>query len=96
MPVVDRLSIEYSDRVRFIAPAWKGTFAATAEQAAALLPSGNVDWALDDSEQVFSLYGVPYQPATVLIGADGTVVASWLGGRGEQQMRDAIEGLIDS
>ncbi len=94
MPVVDRLSIEYSDRVKFLAPAWKGTFAATAEQAAALLPSGNVAWGLDESEDVFSLYGVPYQPATVLVGADGTVVETWPGARSEQQMRESIEALI--
>lgn len=94
MPVVDRLSIEYSDRVRFLAPAWKASFAATAEQAAELLPSGNVAWGLDGSEEVFSLYGVPYQPATVLIAADGTVVESWPGARSEEQMRESIEALI--
>lgn len=94
MPVVDRLSIEYSDRVEFLAPAWKSTFGATAQQAAELLPSGNVAWGLDESEEVFSLYGVPYQPATVLIAADGTIVESWLGARGEEQMRESIEALI--
>lgn len=94
MPVVDSLSIEYSDRVKFLAPAWKATFAATAQQAAELLPSGNIAWGLDESEEVFSLYGVPYQPATVLIGADGTIVESWLGARSEQQMRESIEALI--
>lgn len=82
--------------MRFIAPAWKGSFEATAEQAGELMPSGNIDWALDESEEIFSLYGVPYQPASVLIGADGTVVDSWLGARGEDEMRRAIEDLIES
>ena len=86
--------MEYSDRVAFIAPAWKASFEATAQQAAQLLPSGEVRWGLD--ETIFERYGVPYQPATVLIGADGTVVESWLGARGEAAMRDSIEALIDS
>lgn len=96
MPVVDALATEYSDRVAFVAPAWKAPFDATAQQAARLLPSGEVRWGLDESEGIFQAYGVPYQPATVLIGADGTVVESWLGARGEDAMRQSIEALLES
>lgn len=96
MPVVDALSSEYSDRVAFVAPAWKATFDETAQQAVQLLPSGNVRWGLDTDQRIFEQYGVPYQPATVLIGADGTVVESWLGARDEAAMRASIEALLQS
>lgn len=96
MPVVDVLADEYSDRVAFVAPAWKAPFDATAQQAARLLQSGAVQWGLDESEGIFQAYGVPYQPATVLIGADGTIVESWLGARDEGAMRLSIEALLES
>ena len=79
-----------------MAPAWKASFDATARQAARLLPSGDVRWGLDESQGIFEAFGVPYQPATVLIGADGTVVESWLGARDEAAMRQSIEALLES
>lgn len=94
MPVVDRLAAEYGDRVAFVAPAWKGTAEATAERAAELLSSGSVQWGLDEDESIFSAYGIPYQPVTVLISAEGEVVDSWAGARPGSEMREAIESLI--
>lgn len=95
MPVVDNLATEYVDQVAFVAPAWKGTPEATAAQAAEVLPSGSVAWGLDADESIFQAYGIPYQPHTVLIDADGQIVDSWAGARSEEQMRSAIESLID-
>jgi hypothetical protein len=83
LPVVDNLAGEYGDRVAFVAPAWKSSFEATARRAEELLTSGAVRWGLDESESVFAAYGIPYQPATVLIAADGTVVDAWAGVRSE-------------
>ncbi|HUO46109.1 MAG TPA: hypothetical protein VM470_04695 [Acidimicrobiia bacterium] len=94
MPVIDQLAAEYGQEVAFVAPAWKGTAEATAARAAELLPSGSVMWGLDASEEIFALYGIPYQPATVLISADGEAVDRWSGARGEEEMRAAIESLI--
>lgn len=51
-------------------------------------------WGLDEDEEIFQLYGVPYQPVTVLIAADGTVVEAWDGLRAEQEIRAALDGLI--
>ncbi len=45
---------------------------------------------------MFQAYGIPYQPATVLVATDGTVVDSWAGARGEAELRQAIEALISS
>lgn len=95
MPVVDRVAAEYGDRVAFVAAAWKGTLEATAARAAELFHTGSVRWGLDTDEHVFAAYGVPYQPVTVLIGADGTIVESWAGARDEAGIRAAVERLIE-
>ncbi len=94
MPVVDSLAAEYSDRVDFVAPAWKSTFDATRSRATELFQSGQIMWGLDESEEIFGLYGVPYQPVTVLIAGDDTVVQAWDGLRPEEDIRAAIEELI--
>ncbi|MDX1448720.1 MAG: hypothetical protein R3246_06605 [Acidimicrobiia bacterium] len=94
MPVVDRISTDYADEVTFLAPAWKGTLPATERRAKELLPSGVVRWGLDTDESVFQAFGVPYQPQTVLIAADGTVFASWAGARDEQSIREALDALV--
>ena len=78
----------------FLAPAWKGTYPVTEQRAKELLLSGVVRWGLDTEEAVFSAFGVPYQPQTVLIAADGTVFASWAGARDEASMREALEALV--
>jgi hypothetical protein len=96
LPVVDQLAAEYADRVAFVAPAWKGTADATAERADELMTSGVIQWGLDVEEQVFAAYGVPYQPVTVLIGADDTIVDSWAGALAEDELRARIEALLEA
>ncbi len=94
MPVVDELASEYSDRVDFVAPAWKGSFDATRQRARQLFRSGEIMWGLDEDEEIFAAYGVPYQPVTVLIAHDDTVVEAWPGLRDESEIRQALDGLI--
>lgn len=94
LPVVDSLASEYADEVDFVAPAWKSTFAATQRRADELFQSGSIQWGLDAEEEIFSLYGIPYQPVTVLIASDGTVVESWDGLRAEDEIRKALDALI--
>ena len=94
MPVVDNLAEEYDD-VAFVAVAWKGTPEATAERASELMPSGSMFWGLDVSEEIFALYEVPYQPVTVLIGADKQVAERWTGLRDEDEIRAALDRLTD-
>ncbi len=95
MPVVDSLAAEYGDRVDFVAPAWKSSFEATEDRAEELFESGEILWGLDEDEDIFSLYGVPYQPVTVLIAGDQTVVESWDGLRPEEEIRAALDDLIE-
>jgi hypothetical protein len=94
LPVVDSLAAEYADRVDFVAPAWKSTFELTEARADELFQSGSVMWGLDAEEEIFALYGVPYQPVTVLIAADRTVVEAWDGVRSEAELREALDRLI--
>ena len=94
MPVVDSLAAEYSDRVDFVAPAWRSTFELTKARAEQLFLSGQIIWGLDEEEEIFGLYGVPYQPVTVLIAADGTVVEAWDGLRAEEEIRASLDELI--
>jgi len=95
LPVVDSLAAEYADEVDFVAPAWRSSFEATQARANQLFQSGLVMWGLDEDEEIFQLYGVPYQPVTVLIAGDGTVVEAWDGLRAESEIRTALDALID-
>lgn len=74
--------------------AWKGSVEDTASRAAQLLTSGNVRWGLDAEEAVFSAYGVPYQPVSVLITDDGIVKTSWAGAVGEADLRAELDALV--
>ena len=96
MPVIDSLAQEYGDRIAFVAVAWKGTPEATAERAAELIPSGAVAWGLDTEEEIFALYGVPYQPATVLIDSGKKIFDRWPGVMTEDETRAAIEALLEA
>ena len=75
-----------------IAVAWRSSLDRTAAVAEALMPSGAIKWGLDESEAVFSAFEVPYQPVTVLV-AGGVEVARWLGARGEEDIRAAMDEL---
>jgi hypothetical protein len=94
LPVVDAIAAEYSDRVDFVAPAWKSSVNATSTRAAELLVSGEVRWGLDEDESIFGAYGIPYQPVTVLIAGDKTVVESSAGLHSEEEIRASLENLI--
>ncbi len=88
------MAAEYADQVEFIAVGWKSSFDATAARAADLMPSGNIRWGLDESEEIFGIYGVPYQPVTVLITGSDVEVNRWPGARSETEIRQALDDLI--
>lgn len=96
MPVVDQLATEYAGQVRFLTVAWKGSLADTREEANRLLTSGEVTWGLDESEEFFAAYGVPYQPHTVLITGDDVIYEEWPGVLGEAELRARIDALIEA
>jgi hypothetical protein len=90
LPVVDEVSADYQDEVAFLAVAGKSDLPPTADVAGRLL-TDNVPWGLDDS--IWDLYGVPGQPATVLI-AQGVIVDMWFGAQSDEFLRERIDNLI--
>ncbi|MGI9666506.1 MAG: TlpA family protein disulfide reductase [Acidimicrobiia bacterium] len=92
MPVVDSVAADYQDDVAFLAVAAKGTMDATADAAASLF-SDNIAWGLDEEQNVWDLYGVPGQPATVLI-ARGVVVDMWFGVTSPEFLRERLDRLV--
>jgi hypothetical protein len=90
LPVVDEVANDYVDDVTFLAVAGRGDLGATRDEAARLF-SNNLKWGLDDS--IWDLYGVPGQPASVLI-ANGVVVDVWFGALNEAEMRSRLDDLV--
>lgn len=90
MPVVDRVAGDYLDAVTFLAVAGRSDMDRTAERAAEWF-SDNLLWGLEPS--VWDLYGVPGQPATVLI-AHGVVVDQWFGALDEGELRTRLDRLV--
>lgn len=78
-----------------MAPAWKAGLSDTSRRADQLMPSGSVMWGLDEEQRIFSAYGVGYQPVTILIGADKTIVRTLFGAQGSSMLRGAIEELLE-
>ncbi len=90
MPVIDEVASDYTDSVAFLAVAGRGDLGATREEADRLF-SDNLMWGLDDS--IWDLYGVPGQPASILI-SQGVIVDMWFGAVGEQELRDRLDDLV--
>ena len=91
MPVIDRVARDYLEDVRFIAVAGNNTSLAAGRQRANEL-FHFLDWGLDDS--IWELYGVPYQPYTVLITGDDVVLAEWFGAVPEDEIRAELDRLV--
>jgi len=77
-----------------VAVAWKAPFDKTESRAQELLPSGNILWGLDEAETVFGLYGIPYQPASVLVTHDKIIKTSWAGALGDEALRAELDSLL--
>jgi hypothetical protein len=91
LPVIGRVAEDYLEDVRFIAVAGNNTSLAAARQRASEL-FHSLDWGLDDS--IWELYGVPYQPYTVLITGDDVVLAEWFGALSEDEIRAELDRLV--
>ncbi len=91
MPVVADIADDYRDEVVFLGVAGRADFDETAETAAELF-GDRITWGLDDS--IWDLYGVPYQPVTMLITGDDVIVDQWAGLLDEADIRAKIDGLV--
>jgi hypothetical protein len=90
LPVIDEVANDYLDDIDFLALAWKASFERTKERADSLF-SDNLKWGLD--EDVFRLYGVPGQPASVIV-LQGVVVDAWFGAIGEAELRSRLDAVV--
>ena len=87
---MDRVAAEYQDEVTFLAIAGRSDLERTAAGASELF-SDNLMWGLDDD--IWDLYGVPGQPATILV-ADGVIVDQWFGAAPEGLLRERLDRLV--
>jgi hypothetical protein len=92
LPVIDEVANDYLDDVEFVALAWKASFEKTKERADSLF-SDNLKWGLDEDEDVFRLYGVPGQPASVIV-SQGVIVDAWFGAVGEEELRRRLDAAV--
>ncbi|MGI9584192.1 MAG: TlpA family protein disulfide reductase [Acidimicrobiia bacterium] len=90
MPVVDKVAAKYQNDVTFLAVAGKG-HVTKAAAAADTLFSDNLKWGYDDS--IWDLYGVPGQPATILISR-GVIVDMWFGETSAAFLNERIDNLL--
>lgn len=90
MPVIDKVARDYADEVRFLAVAGRSDLESTRERAAELF--SHLDWALAD--EVWDLYGVPYQPVTILITGGDVVFDTWPGARDEDEVRSRLDTML--
>ena len=81
---------DYQDVVEFVAIAWKSDPARAAERAAELF-SDNLKWGIGD--EIFSLYGIPGQPASVIV-SNGVIVDSWFGAVSSDELRSRLDAAV--
>jgi hypothetical protein len=86
LPVVDEVSNEYLEDITFLAVAGRSNPGASADAADELF-SDNLRWGYDES--IWDLYGVPGQPASVLIQS-GVIVDVWFGAIGHDALREKL------
>ena len=81
---------DYQDALEFVAIAWKSDPARAAERAAELF-SDNLKWGIGD--EIFSLYGIPGQPASVIV-SNGVIVDSWFGAVSSDELRSRLDAAV--
>jgi hypothetical protein len=85
---------EFSGKVTFFGVAWKATEAECRRYVRDFeVPYDN---GLDAGERIFELYGVPYQPATVLISRDGRLVDQIAGGVDHEFLAEQVGKLVEA
>jgi hypothetical protein len=90
LPVVDQIALDYQDRVRFIAVAGRSDYSSTEKQAEKLF--SHLEWGLGD--EVWALYGIPYQPVTILITGGDIVFDTWPGVLSESAIRERLDTML--
>ncbi len=66
----------------------------TVEDGRAYAETYEVPYELAHAPEVWEAYGVPYQPVTIVIGADGGIAQRFEGQITYEQLREAIESVV--
>lgn len=94
--MLEDVSAEYEGDIAFVAVGGASDRAKISERAGQWIPSGRIQWGLDEDQDVWALFGARGTPTTVVLAADGRVVAAWAGEASAEGMRQAIELAIVS
>jgi len=89
--VNDAVASDYLDRITFLAIAGRSTPEGSAERVGSWFSPDRLLWAYDDG--LWATYGIPYQPASVLISSDDVIVGGWPGPLDEEQLRAELDRL---
>lgn len=90
MPVIDAVAEDYLDEFEFVAIGWRSDLDAATDAAQRLFPN-NLKWGL--GEDIFRLYGIPGQPASVIV-SQGVVVDAWFGAVGGEELRTRLDAAL--
>jgi hypothetical protein len=92
LPVIDAIAADYQDRIHFLAVAGSSTPQASAQRVGVWFSPDRISWGYSD--EIWDLYGVPYQPVSVAITGDDYEVNRWFGQVPESELRAALDQLI--
>lgn len=89
-PDIDAAATAYAGRVSFVGLSNRDTVKDGLEYA----ERHKVPYPLAHAPAVWEDYGVPFQPATVVISADGRELKRWQGAVTEEQLTEALDAAL--
>jgi len=92
LPVIDAVAPDYQDEITIVAVAGRSTPEASANRVGDWFSPDRLLWGYSDD--VWTLYGIPGQPVSVLITSDGFEVDRWFGAVGESELRNSLDQLL--
>jgi hypothetical protein len=91
LPVVNAVAEDYLDEITFLAVAGRSTPEDSEKRVGDWFDPARLLWGYSDD--VWALYGVSYQPVSVLVSPDKKVVGGWFGALDEEEMRAELDAL---
>ena len=91
MPVINAVAEEYQDEITFLAVAGSSNEEDSAKRVGDWFDPERLLWGYSDD--VWALYGVSYQPVSVLISPDKKVVGGWFGALDADDIRAELDIL---
>jgi thioredoxin-like negative regulator of GroEL len=89
-PDLDAAAAAYAGRVSFVGLNNRDTV----EDGRGYATSHGVPYPLAHAPEVWAAYGVPHQPVTVVIAADGRELKRWAGAVTQEQLAEVLDGAL--